>query len=364
MLKSLLTKVHHVDEVDGFGQTALYYAARHQDKHHVTLLVTSGANPNHIDKHGQTSLFFAARYNNDKTVMDELVRLKTNPNIQDISKRCALDYAIRYNTFDVVVQLGRSGADLHLVGKHNFQALAIPDEKQRTWSAIKNGFRQIVFSTEVVEDLSQVVVQDTPAYDENALEQLLDVQRAFAAEHLLFHAGQHDGDDGVDYWYNRLQCGDLAVWIGSREVVVLRLLLPPHTIGYISFRVRSNLVNINHLVICWRNRHKGLGSQLLAAAQRYVSRLDGHDPEKCIYRLTCYANNPAFRFYWNHGFRLDGEVFDSCEDALKALSGRGDSVGTLTVIENASDFGSLKVPRHPEVESICQDAVVQCRYSV
>jgi len=342
-LESLLRNSQDIDRTDDRKQTALFYAARFQDKQHVTCLLTYGANPNHVDRSGQTPLFYAARYNEDKGVIHRLIQSRCNPDHQDSAGRCALDYALFYNTLDVVVQLGRAGADLNLVGSHNVQAMVIPNARKRQWLAIKSGFEHIAFSEKVVVQLSEAVVQDTLEGDKQAFSELYNVQRAFAAEHLLFHVGEHGGDDAVDYWYNKLQCGDLPLWIGDREVVLLRLLLPPYVLGYISFRVRSHLVNINQLIVCSKNRQKGLGSQLLAAVQTYVSRLDGYDPQKCVYRLTCYTNNPAFHFYWNHGFRLEGSQLDSCEAALKALSDRGDSVGVLTAIDDESNFGLLKV---------------------
>lgn len=56
----LIQKGINVDEIDTFGQTSLFYAAKHKHDRVIELLVKSGARVNLIDKNGQTPLFYAS----------------------------------------------------------------------------------------------------------------------------------------------------------------------------------------------------------------------------------------------------------------------------------------------------------------
>ena len=116
-----------VDQVDIFGNTALFYATKNGDEEAIACLLDHGANPNFINygynavhneidvdiDHNITPLMLACIYELSE-VVTQLLDAGANPNIVNVEGVTALQYAVRQNHFAIVERLLSDGAKPYL----------------------------------------------------------------------------------------------------------------------------------------------------------------------------------------------------------------------------------------------------------
>lgn len=109
LIRLLIERGARLNEEDGFKQTALFYAAREGHLSAVKEMITKGAEVDHLDQIKETPLFYAAS-KGQKDMCQLLVENGANVNAVDDKKQTAMFFALKSNHIAVVDYLVSVGA--------------------------------------------------------------------------------------------------------------------------------------------------------------------------------------------------------------------------------------------------------------
>ncbi len=135
-LLNLIGQGVNVNSQDGYGRTALFYAADEGSKNAIkTLLDDTNANINHKDADGKTALFFAVDANAREDVIEDIINFflekgasietfTRDANGNDIKLSSALCEAAFFNKASLVRKFINFGADINWID-HFFQSSAL-----------------------------------------------------------------------------------------------------------------------------------------------------------------------------------------------------------------------------------------------
>jgi len=102
---------------DGYGRTALMWAAYYDNTEIVKVLIGAGANLDSQDNYGSTALVWAATYGNKVEIAQMLIKAGASLDIQNKGGETALIMAAFYDNIEIVQLLLKAGANTKLEDK-------------------------------------------------------------------------------------------------------------------------------------------------------------------------------------------------------------------------------------------------------
>lgn len=124
LIKMILPFVENLNMQDGYGATALMWAAKNANNEVVQMLLDRGADPNAKSAIGSTALF----YTNDSIIVRTLLDAGANPNIQNKFGRSPLMVAAHNGNAEIVQILLDAKADPNLKSKYGRNAAQLARE--------------------------------------------------------------------------------------------------------------------------------------------------------------------------------------------------------------------------------------------